>query len=57
MKKIETIIQPFKMENVKDALIEIGINGMTVTEVKDAASWILIVPIHISHSEHGQASH
>jgi nitrogen regulatory protein P-II 1 len=34
MKKIEAIIQPFKMENVKDALIEIGINGMTVTEVK-----------------------
>ena len=34
MKKIEAIIQPFKMENVKDALTEIGINGMTVTEVK-----------------------
>ena len=34
MKKIEAIVQPFKMEEVKDALTEIGINGMTVTEVK-----------------------
>ena len=34
MKKIEAITQPFRMEDVKDALIEIGINGMTVTEVK-----------------------
>ncbi len=34
MKKIEAIIKPFKLEEVKDALGEIGINGMTVTEVK-----------------------
>ncbi len=34
MKKIEAIIQPFKLEEVKDALIAIGINGMTVTEVR-----------------------
>ena len=34
MKKIEAIIQPFKMEAVKDALTEIGINGMTMSEVK-----------------------
>jgi nitrogen regulatory protein P-II 1 len=34
MKKIEAIIKPFKMEDVKDALAEIGIQGMTVTEVK-----------------------
>jgi nitrogen regulatory protein P-II 1 len=34
MKKIEAIIKPFKMEDVKDALAEIGIEGMTVTEVK-----------------------
>ena len=34
MKKIEAIIKPFKMENVKEALAEIGIEGMTVTEVK-----------------------
>jgi nitrogen regulatory protein P-II 1 len=34
MKKIEAIVQPFKMEEVKDALTEIGINGMTVSEVK-----------------------
>jgi hypothetical protein len=34
MKKIEAIIKPFKMEKVKDALTEIGINGMTVSEVK-----------------------
>jgi nitrogen regulatory protein P-II 1 len=34
MKKIEAIIKPFKMEDVKEALSEIGIEGMTVTEVK-----------------------
>jgi len=34
MKKIEAIIKPFKIEEVKDALNEIGIEGMTVTEVK-----------------------
>lgn len=34
MKKIEAIIKPFKLEDVKDALTEKGINGMTVSEVK-----------------------
>ncbi len=34
MKKIEAIIKPFKLEDVKDALAEIGITGMTVSEVK-----------------------
>jgi nitrogen regulatory protein PII len=34
MKKIEAIIKPFKLEEVKDALGEIGVEGMTVTEVK-----------------------
>jgi nitrogen regulatory protein P-II 1 len=34
MKKIEAIIKPFKIEEVKEALQEIGISGMTVTEVK-----------------------
>ena len=34
MKKIEAIIKPFKLEEVKDALGEIGIEGMTVSEVK-----------------------
>ncbi len=34
MKKIEAIIKPFKLEEVKDALGEISIEGMTVTEVK-----------------------
>ncbi len=34
MKKVEAIIKPFKLEEVKDALSEIGIEGMTVTEVK-----------------------
>lgn len=34
MKKIEAIIKPFKLEEVKDGLHEIGIVGMTVTEVK-----------------------
>jgi nitrogen regulatory protein PII len=34
MKKIEAIIKPFKLEEVKDALGEIGIDGMTVSEVK-----------------------
>jgi nitrogen regulatory protein PII len=34
MKKIEAIIKPFKMEDVKEALSEVGIEGMTVNEVK-----------------------
>ena len=34
MKKIEATIKPFKLEEVKNALIELGIEGMTVTEVK-----------------------
>jgi nitrogen regulatory protein P-II 1 len=34
MKKIEAIIKPFKLEEVKDALIEVGIEGMTISEVK-----------------------
>lgn len=34
MKKIEAIIKPFKLEDVKDALVEIGITGMTITDVK-----------------------
>jgi nitrogen regulatory protein P-II 1 len=34
MKKVEAIIKPFKLDEVKDALSEVGIRGMTVTEVK-----------------------
>ena len=34
MKKIEAIIKPFKLDDVKDALNDIGIQGMTVSEVK-----------------------
>lgn len=34
MKKIEAVIKPFKMDDVREALSEIGVTGMTVTEVK-----------------------
>ncbi len=34
MKKIEAIIKPFKLEEVKEALLDLGIEGMTVSEVK-----------------------
>ena len=34
MKKIEAIIKPFKLDDVKEALTEIGVIGMTVTEVR-----------------------
>ena len=34
MKKVEAIIKPFKLEEVKEALAEIGVEGMTVSEVK-----------------------
>ncbi|HEY6293278.1 MAG TPA: P-II family nitrogen regulator [Terriglobia bacterium] len=34
MKKIEAVVQPSRMESVKDALVEIGINGMTISEVR-----------------------
>jgi nitrogen regulatory protein P-II 1 len=34
MKKIEAIIKPFKLDEVKEALAEVGVQGMTITEVK-----------------------
>lgn len=34
MKKIEAIIKPFKLDDLKEAMSEIGVHGMTVTEVK-----------------------
>ena len=34
MKKIEAVIKPFKLDDVRDALAEIGITGLTITEVK-----------------------
>jgi len=34
MKMVEAIIKPFKLDDVKDALVEIGVQGMTVSEVK-----------------------
>ena len=34
MKKIEAIVKPFKLEDVKEALIEVGVVGMTVSDVK-----------------------
>ncbi|MCU0693459.1 MAG: P-II family nitrogen regulator [Polyangiaceae bacterium] len=34
MKKVEAIIKPFKLEDVKDVLAEVGVEGMTVTEVR-----------------------
>ncbi|HPU98605.1 MAG TPA: P-II family nitrogen regulator, partial [Candidatus Hydrogenedentes bacterium] len=34
MKKVEAIIKPFKLEEVKDALSSVGVTGVTVTEVK-----------------------
>jgi nitrogen regulatory protein P-II 1 len=34
MKRIEAVIKPFKMEDVREALSEVGVSGMTVTEVK-----------------------
>jgi nitrogen regulatory protein P-II 1 len=39
MKKIEAIIKPFRLEEVKDALGELGINRMTTTEVKGYGRW------------------
>lgn len=34
MKKIEVIIKPFKLDEVKEAILQLGISGMTITEVK-----------------------
>jgi nitrogen regulatory protein P-II 1 len=34
MKKIEAVVQPSRLDSVKDALVEIGINGMTISEVR-----------------------
>ena len=38
MKKIEAIIKPFKLDDVREALIEIGVEGVTVSEVKMVGS-------------------
>ena len=40
MKKVEAIVKPFKLDEVKDALAEVGIQGMTVTEVKGFGKFI-----------------
>ena len=34
MKKLEAIVKPFKLQDVKDALVEIGVEGMSITEIK-----------------------
>ncbi|MFH1488271.1 MAG: P-II family nitrogen regulator [Pseudomonadota bacterium] len=34
MKKIEAIVKPFKLDEVKDAILKLGVSGMTITEVK-----------------------
>lgn len=34
MKKVEAIIKPFKLDEVKDAILQLGVSGMTITEVK-----------------------
>jgi len=34
MKKIEAIIKPFKLDDVKDAILKLGVGGITITEVK-----------------------
>ena len=34
MKKIEAIVKPFKLEDVKDAVLRLGVSGITITEVK-----------------------
>ena len=51
MKLIIAIIKPFKLEEVKEALSEIGVEGMTVTEVKDLSRQ----RIHRRFSPQGEA--
>ena len=34
MKKVEAIIKPFKLDDVKDAVLKLGVSGITITEVK-----------------------
>jgi nitrogen regulatory protein PII len=41
VKLIEAIVKPFKLDEVKDALAEIGVQGMTVTEVKGFGRHVL----------------
>ena len=49
MKKIEAIIKPYKLEEVRDALGELGVTGMTVTEVRGFGR-------HQAHTEHIRGS-
>ena len=50
MKKIEAIIKPYKLEEVRDALGELGVTGMTVTEVRGYGRHN--GPVEYFHSEH-----
>ena len=43
MKKIEAIVKPFKMDDVKDAWIAVGIEQMTVSEVKGLCDAVWVV--------------
>jgi len=47
MKKIEAVIKPFKLDEVKEALQEIGLKGMTVTEVLRALAGKRAIPSSI----------
>ena len=55
MKLIKAILKPFKLEEVKDALAEIGIEGMTVSEVKGfgSASRLIDSRLHCLHRRQG----
>ena len=52
MKKIEAIIKPFKLEAVKEALMEMGITGMTVSEVKGHGRQKVHIPDDFGHRFH-----
>ena len=47
MKKIEAVIKPFKLDEVKEALNAIGVNGMTINEVKGFAKFDAILPNYL----------
>ncbi len=51
MKKIEAIIQPHKLDEVKDALIKVGVDGMTVSEVRGTGVR-KVTPRHIAAREY-----
>jgi nitrogen regulatory protein PII len=56
VKKIEAVIKPFKLDDVKEALNEVGVSGITATEARPASSSRITTPIRVASQSCGMSS-